>query len=154
MRNVFGIIVLAFFADCGTGFSVGSIGRLQGQTVRRTSVEDTALGYRMDDIVHCASGGICSLEQMGDMIHELEEIDLVCDVDNASLEECGEDEEVLREMLKNALGLRMQLLELEQRIDETKNSIQSKGATLPWTGKDHSFDHYVDYKRLAQYESH
>jgi len=111
----------------------------------------------MQDIMSCASDGVCSIEDMQGMIEELEDLNSVCSVDDGmTLDDCNDESLQVREMLKEALAMRLQLSKLSGKIHDTQDDMEREStyATIPAGGEDHAFDHYVDYRSMAQYESH
>jgi hypothetical protein len=80
----------------------------------------------------------------------------VCKVDEDALDECTSDESnEIREMLREALTMRMQLDELRGKIRDSKGRMEKEASYASMTKEeDHAFNHYVDYRRMAQYESH
>eukprot|EP00527_Entomoneis_sp_CCMP2396_P001766 CAMPEP_0198148168 /NCGR_PEP_ID=MMETSP1443-20131203/40232_1 /TAXON_ID=186043 /ORGANISM="Entomoneis sp., Strain CCMP2396" /LENGTH=144 /DNA_ID=CAMNT_0043812789 /DNA_START=70 /DNA_END=504 /DNA_ORIENTATION=+ len=118
-----------------------------------TNARATA-SYGMEDITNCASDGLCSIDEMEGMIRELDEINSVCSVDEDALDDCNDASEKVREMLKEALSMRVQLDGLKSKIRNSQEFIKKEAAYASQSGEDHTFDHYVDYKIMAQYESH
>lgn len=105
-------------------------------------------------IITCHHHEIVRLVHLRSTFAELDEINMVCDVDSESLDDCNDDPTEMRGMLKEALTLRLQLHELTAKIRGNKE-YEEREASLPTTNsEDHAFDHYVDYKSIAQYESH
>jgi len=92
---------------------------------------------------------------------ELDEVNQVCDAvgDNFEqpAEDCDEESLQLRQMLKDALAMRVQLSKMDGKIRQKQSDLEkqaSYASMLLEEEFDHSFDHYVDYKSMAQYESH
>jgi len=121
-----------------------------------------AMSYPLNDIMDCAnSDGLCEVDMMENMLRELDEVNQVCDAvgDNFEqpAEDCDEESLQLRQMLKDALAMRVQLSKMDGKIRQKQSDLEkqaSYASMLLEEEFDHSFDHYVDYKSMAQYESH
>ncbi|KAL7575144.1 hypothetical protein ACA910_018637 [Epithemia clementina (nom. ined.)] len=125
--------------------------------------------YSTDDIASCAIDGVCSIEEMELMMQELEKFDSSHnnnDYNNNNVDEIvvetyvNRNSRKERKMLKDALKLRMELQRIGKKIEANTEQVDdSEDEEIymysSYQGEsNHAFDHFVDYRQMAQYESH
>lgn len=132
--------------------------------------------HSMEEIASCALTGLCSVQDMEDMMQELQH---ATSTTTTSSRRGTTPEEVVvqsyvnhhhpsghteqqRDRLKEALKLRLELHALGQELqgnhDENDEEQDDDDDTYLYSSyrgnSNHAFDHFVDYRQMAQYESH
>ena len=131
----------------------------------QASVSPTTRPAEMDmgQIVECADGSEnCSIEEMTSMIEELDRMNSRCkDQHQQDQQDCNLEVIDARETIEDALKAQIDL-KLTQNKMKDMNIIHNWSSTTAATTdgqnassmEDHSFDHFVDYRAIGEYESH
>jgi len=108
----------------------------------------------LDRIVQCAEGdGLCSLDEMNEMIQDLETLNKSCKDDTRS-EGCSMDSVEARDAVKHALASQIELAGARQQMKKMDIIETWREQPHDVEYKDHAFDHFVDYRYIGECESH